>query len=163
MKKKFSFVFFRSLSFKIAIIIICIGIIPFLVCVPISLRVYQSVSIHTDATNLMAQAISYNNKIVTSGYITGEENSILDNELKSVAESYNGRILVVNSTLKIVKDSFSADIGKTVIWENIIYSMQGESLYYYDTHTKYLIVSVPLAINRWIILIKTLIALFLIT
>lgn len=145
MKKKFSFVFFRSLSFKIAIIIICIGIIPFLVCVPISLRVYQSVSIHTDATNLMAQAISYNNKIVTSGYITGEENSILDNELKSVAESYNGRILVVNSTLKIVKDSFSADIGKTVIWENIIYSMQGESLYYYDTHTKYLIVSVPLA------------------
>ncbi|MCR4830032.1 MAG: cell wall metabolism sensor histidine kinase WalK [Pseudobutyrivibrio sp.] len=145
MKKKFSFVFFHSLGFKIAFVILCIGIIPFLVCVPISLGVYESVSIHTDATNLMAQAISYNSKLVTSGYVTGEENSIMDKELKAVADSYNGRILIVNSTLKIIKDSFQADIGKTVIWENIIYSMQGESLYYYDKHTNYLIVSVPLA------------------
>ncbi len=115
-----------------------------MVCVPISLRAYESVSIHTDGTNLMAQAISYNNQIVTSGYATGEDNEVLDNEFKSVADSYNGRILIINSTLKIVRDSFMADIGKTVIWENIIYSMQGESLYYYDKATNYLIVSVPL-------------------
>lgn len=145
MKKKFSFVFFHSLGFKIAFIILCIGIIPFLVCVPISLGVYESVSVHTDATNIMAQAISYNSKLVTSGYVTGEENSILDNEIKALADSYNGRILIVNSTLKIIKDSFQADIGKTVIWENIIYSMQGQSLYYYDKSTNYLIVSVPLS------------------
>ena len=144
MKKLFSHGFFRSIGFKIAFIIICVGIIPFVVCVPISMRAYESVSIRTDATNLMAQAISYNNQIVTSGYLTGDENSLLDTQLKAVAESYNGRILVVNSTLKIVRDSFSADVGKTVIWENIIYSMQGQSLYYYDKLTNYLIVTVPL-------------------
>ena len=144
MKNRLSLSFFRSIGFKIALIIILVGIIPFIVCVPISLRAYESVSIHTDGTNLMAQAISYNNQIVTSGYATGEDNKVLDNELKSVAESYNGRILIINSALKIVRDSFMADIGKTVIWENIIYSMQGESLYYYDKATNYLIVSVPL-------------------
>ena len=144
MKNRLSLSFFRSIGFKIALIIILVGIIPFMVCVPISLRAYESVSIHTDGTNLMAQAISYNNQIVTSGYATGEDNKVLDNELKSVAESYNGRILIINSALKIVRDSFMADIGKTVIWENIIYSMQGESLYYYDKATNYLIVSVPL-------------------
>ena len=144
MKKLFSHGYFRSIGFKIAFIIICVGIIPFVVCVPISMRLYESVSIRTDATNLMAQAISYNNQIVTSGYLTGDDNTILDTQLKAVAESYNGRILIVNSTLKIVRDSFSADVGKTVIWENIIYSMQGESLYYYDKLTNYLIVTVPL-------------------
>lgn len=144
MKKLFSHGYFRSIGFKIAFIIICVGIIPFVVCVPISMRAYESVSIRTDATNLMAQAISYNSQIVTSGYLTGDDNSLLDTQLKAVAESYNGRILVVNSALKIVRDSFSADIGKTVIWENIIYSMQGQSLYYYDKLTNYLIVTVPL-------------------
>ena len=144
MKKLFSHGYFRSIGFKIAFIIICVGIIPFVVCVPISMRAYESVSIRTDATNLMAQAISYNSQIVTSGYLTGDDNSLLDTQLKAVAESYNGRILVVNSALKIVRDSFSADVGKTVIWENIIYSMQGESLYYYDKLTNYLIVTVPL-------------------
>ncbi|SHI87426.1 sensor histidine kinase [Pseudobutyrivibrio xylanivorans] len=145
MKNKISFSAFHSLGFKIALIILLIGIIPFLVCVPISLRAYKSVSIHTDATNLMAQAAQYNSQIVTSGYILGEENSELDTELKAIADSYNGRILLVNSALKVVKDSYSVDIGKTVIWENIIHSMQGDSLYFYDEETKYLIVSVPLS------------------
>ncbi|MCR5581845.1 MAG: cell wall metabolism sensor histidine kinase WalK [Pseudobutyrivibrio sp.] len=144
MKKKFGQNLLHGMGVKIALIILCVGIIPFGVCVPISLRAYENTSIHTDATNLMAQAVSYNNQIVTSGYLTGEDNSLLDNELKSVADSYNGRILIVNSALNIVRDSFSADIGKTIIWENIIYSMQGQSLYYYDKITKYLIVTVPL-------------------
>ncbi len=115
-----------------------------MVCVPISLGAYKSVSIHTDATNLMAQALQYNNQIVTSGYISGEENMLLDTEFRSIADSYNGRILLVDSALKIVKDSYSVDVGKTVIWENIIKTMQGDSRYYYDEPTKYLIVSVPL-------------------
>ncbi|SDB12141.1 His Kinase A (phospho-acceptor) domain-containing protein [Pseudobutyrivibrio sp. YE44] len=145
MENKNRFSVLHSLGFKNAIIIILIGIIPFLVCVPIYLRAYKAVSIRTDAANLMAQAAQYNNQIVTSGYILGEHNSLLDTELKAIADSYNGRLLIVNSGLTIVKDSFSVDVGKTVIWDNIIRSMQGESLYYYDDNTKYLIVSVPLS------------------
>lgn len=144
MKNRFSFSAFHSLGFKIALIIILIGIIPFMVCVPISLGAYKSVSIRTDATNLMAQAAQYNSEIVTSGYILGEDNPLLDKELKAVADSYNGRILLVNSALKIVKDSYSADIGKTIIWDNIIHSVHGDSLYFFDEETNYLIVSVPL-------------------
>ena len=144
MKNRFSFSAFHSLGFKIALIIILIGIIPSMVCVPISLSAYKSVSIRTDATNLMAQAAQYNSEIVTSGYILGEDNPLLDKELKAVADSYNGRILLVNSALKIVKDSYSADIGKTIIWDNIIHSVHGDSLYFFDEETNYLIVSVPL-------------------
>ncbi|SDZ87383.1 Signal transduction histidine kinase [Pseudobutyrivibrio sp. ACV-2] len=144
MKNRFSFAAFHSLRLKLALIIIIIGIIPFLVCVPISLSAYKSVSIRTDANNLMAQAAQYNSQIVTSGYIRGENNPLMDKELKAVADSYNGRILLVNSSLKIVKDSYSADIGKTVIWENIIRSVHGEYLYYFDEDTNYLIVSVPI-------------------
>lgn len=135
----------HSLKFKIASIILLIGIIPFMVCVPISLKEYKSVAIRTDATNLMAQALQYNNQIVTSGYVSGEPNNMLDTELKAVADSNNGRILVINSALKIVRDSFSADIGKTVIWGNIIDTLQGEQQYYYDEPTKTIIVSVPLS------------------
>ncbi len=145
MENKSFFSVLHSLGFKNAIIILLIGIIPFLVCVPIYLGAYKSVSIRTDAANLMAQAAQYNNQIVTSGYVLGEYNSVLDTELKAMADSYNGRILVVNSALTIVKDSYSVDVGKTVIWDNIIRSTQGESLYYYDDATKYLIVSVPLS------------------
>ncbi len=145
MKNKFGLSsVYHSLKFKIALFILFVGIIPFMVCVPISLRAYQAVAIRTDATNLMAQALQYNNQIVTSGYIAGEENLTLSAALKAVANSNNGRMLVINSSLKIVRDSFSADVGKTVIWENIIKTLHGEQLYYYDELTKTVIVSVPL-------------------
>ncbi|QFJ55442.1 sensor histidine kinase [Pseudobutyrivibrio xylanivorans] len=145
MENKVSFSVIHGLRFKTALLLLLIGILPFMVCVPISLRAYKSVSIHTDASNLMAQAAQYNTQIVTTGYILGEKNSLLDTELKAIAASYNGRILLVNSALKIVKDSYSVDIGKTIIWDNIIHSMQGDSLYYFDEDTNYLIVTVPLS------------------
>ncbi len=136
--------FLHSLAFKIALIILLVGIIPLVVCVPISLRAYKAISVHTDATNIMAQMLQYNNEIVNSGYVNGVNNDKIDSELKGVAEAYQGRILVINSSLNIVKDTYSVDVGKTVIWENVIETVQGESLYYFDDESGYLIVTVPL-------------------
>lgn len=146
MKVKFSKLskLIHSLGFKIFLLILIVGILPFGICLPIPIIAYRNVSIKSDATDLMAQALQYNNEIVTSGYITGEKNNRLDDELKAMAESYHGRILVINSSLTIVKDSYNADDGKIVLWENIIKTIQGQSLYFYDQDTGYLIVSVPL-------------------
>ncbi|MCR4567533.1 MAG: ATP-binding protein [Pseudobutyrivibrio sp.] len=135
---------FHSLRFRITAIIILVGIIPFLVCVPIYLCVYKSSSIYTDGTNLMAQAHQYNERNDYSGYLTGEDDPLLDARLKGIASSYNGRIMLLNSSLKVVKDTSSADIGRIFIWENVLRAIRGEQLYYYDDDAKYLTVSVPI-------------------
>ncbi len=133
-----------SLRFKIILLILFIGIVPFSVYMPISIKAYRYVSTHNDAASLMAQAQQFNNDIITSGYLEGEDNDSLDMELQYVAESHQGRILIINSSLNIVRDTYAADDGKTVIWENIVRTIQGESLYFFDKATNYLIVSVPL-------------------
>lgn len=134
----------HSLGFKIALLILFVGIIPFTVCVPISLRAYKLVSIRTEGQNLMTQALLYNNDIITSGYLAGESNPRLDDEFEAIAQNYHGRILVINSSLRIVLDSYGVDVGKTVVWENIVRSVKGESLYHFDDDTNYIIASVPL-------------------
>ncbi len=108
----------RSLEFKILLLILFIGIIPFSVCVPISMHIYRDTSLRTDGQNLMTQALQYNTDIVTSGYLTGEDNRLLDDTLEVIAENYHGRILVINSSLRIVRDSYGVDVGKTVVWES---------------------------------------------
>ncbi|MCR5195683.1 MAG: cell wall metabolism sensor histidine kinase WalK [Pseudobutyrivibrio sp.] len=138
--------FFRSLRFKIAAIIIAIGIIPFLVCVPISLRVYRVVSINNDSVNLMSQAQKYANQIVTSGYYLKDvDNPVLDKQIQAVGDSYEGRILIIDaSTLEIIRDSYNVDIGKTIVWENVIKTIKGEPEPYFDEANQYLIVPAPL-------------------
>ncbi len=138
--------FFRSLRFKIAAIIISIGIIPFLVCVPISLRVYRGVSINNDSVNLMSQAQKYANQIVTSGYYLKDmDNPVLDKQIQAVGDSYEGRILIIDaSTLEIIRDSYNVDIGKTIVWENVIKTIKGQPEPYFDEANQYLIVPAPL-------------------
>ena len=143
-KNKNSRSILNSLSFKTIILVLFLGIVPFVVCVPISMKVYTSVSLKSDGQSIMAQATHFGSEIVSTGYVSGENNTRIENELNAIADSYNGRILVINSALRIVSDSYGADVGKTVIWENVVRSIKGESLYHYDEETQYLIVSVPL-------------------
>ena len=134
----------HSLRFKIIILILLLGIIPFSVFVPLSMHIFQDVSLRTESQNIITQAFLYNNEIVTSGYYTGTEVDRLDDSLKALASDYHGRILVIDSALKIQQDSYNADIGKTVVWGNVVRTVKGETLYYYDKNTDYLIVTVPL-------------------
>ncbi|MCF0127851.1 MAG: HAMP domain-containing histidine kinase, partial [Pseudobutyrivibrio sp.] len=120
------------------------GIVPFSVSVPIYLNAYRSTSLKTDGQSLISQALRYNNEIVTTGYLEGSPNTKLDDELNALASGLQGRVLVIDRFLQVVKDTYGVDEGKTVIWTNVVKAAKGNTSYYYDWDTEYLIVSVPL-------------------
>ena len=142
--KTFSLSFVHNLSFKILILILFMGIVPFSVSVPIYLNAYRSTSLKTDGQSLISQALRYNNEIVTTGYLEGSPNTKLDDELNALASGLQGRVLVIDRFLQVVKDTYGVDEGKTVIWTNVVKAAKGNTSYYYDWDTEYLIVSVPL-------------------
>ncbi|MCF0130464.1 MAG: ATP-binding protein [Pseudobutyrivibrio sp.] len=136
--------FVHSLSFKIALIVLFMGIVPFSVSVPIYLNAYRTISLRSDGQALISQALRYNNEIVTTGYLEGAVNSKLDDELHALSYGLQGRILIIDKYLRVVKDTYGVDEGKTVIWENVVKAAKGNNNYYFDQDTMYLIVSVPI-------------------
>ncbi len=89
------------------------------------------------------------NKMTRTGYLTGTavDNTGIDAELSMLADIFNGRILIVNSGFKIMKDTFSLSEGKVCISEETIRCFQGESTRKYNTEKHYFLLAIPITEN----------------
>ena len=70
------------------------------------------------------------NRIQNTGYLTNSVQPELSAAMDMAAQFYDGRILVVNSELQIIKDTFKREEGRTMISEEVVRSMQEKSLSY---------------------------------
>jgi len=71
------------------------------------------------------------NRIQNTGFLTNAAQTDLSAAMDTAAQIYDGRILVVNSELQIVKDTFGREEGKTMISEEVVTSLQGKELSYH--------------------------------
>ena len=138
---------FKSIRFRIFLIVFLVGIIPTTALIPTFLWAYETISIRSSFQEVLTRAQVFSNEVVSSGYLIGYPNQNLENQIDAVTEYYNGRVMMMDSSLRVVRDSYNADIGKTVVWGNCIKAIKGESLYYFDEKTGDLIVSSPILYN----------------
>ena len=61
-----------------------------------------------------------------------EDKSSLNSEIETIADVYNGRIVVVNQDFKIVQDTFHIAESRLNIAETVIRSFQGETVSRYN-------------------------------
>ena len=61
-----------------------------------------------------------------------------------MATIYSGRVMVINEDLKVLRDTYSLDEGKTDVSENVVRCMRGESTNYYDRKNRYIEVTSPI-------------------
>ena len=52
--------------------------------------------------------------------------------------------MIVNRELTVIKDTYALDEGKTIVSENVIRCMKGESTNYYDKKNRYIEVTSPI-------------------
>lgn len=57
---------------------------------------------------------------------------------------YDGRVLIINSNFRIVKDTYAMSEGKTMISEEVIKCFRGESTTRYDKTNGYIEMTVPI-------------------
>lgn len=69
----------------------------------------------------------------------------LTKELNWVAEYFGGRLLLVDSSYRIIYDSFGVSIGRYCISEEIIQTFFGESYSAYLSSTEYMEFSIPIS------------------
>ncbi|MCR5797665.1 MAG: two-component sensor histidine kinase [Eubacterium sp.] len=60
------------------------------------------------------------NLIISSGYFSGENTQEVEAELEHISDIYDGRVLVVDSNLKVIRDTYGLEDGKTVILSEVL-------------------------------------------
>ena len=134
----------KSLHLRIFLVIIMSFLVPTIAITAGFLKLYESRQIQSDISSVNSIAMSLNTQIATTGYLQDPSLDFLNAEFTALANAYSGRIMVMDSSLVVVSDTYGVDQGKTMLWRNVVQAANGSGNSYYDRSGNNLIVAVPI-------------------
>lgn len=144
-KKVFGrFEFLHSLKARIFLIILLAGMVPCLLLHFGILENYEERAVSLRATTVQSQLKILANHLITYNYLNDNSSDVINSELNMLANLYDGRVLIINSNLKVVKDTYGISEGKTIISEEVIKCFKGESISNYDKENGFIEMTTPI-------------------
>ena len=135
-----SLVSLRSLRARIFFIILVVGLIPAVLLRHGILQNYEERAVENRIATVQNQLRIVGNHLLSNNYFTdGQTNvNVIDAELEMISNLYEGRVIIINSGLCVVKDTYGISKGKTIISEEVIKCLRGESMSHYDKEHGYI-------------------------
>ena len=98
--------FLRSLRVFFFIIIFLVGVVPCILLQNGILRNYEERAVEVRVEQVKGQLRSLANHLINSNYLVNHESGQVDAELSEFATLYDGRLMIIDSTLTVVKDTY---------------------------------------------------------
>lgn len=142
---KFKDKIFKNLRFRIILFMLLAGLLP---CVAVLFGIakfYESRAVGHQTAEIQNQCTILCNQLNTYHYLENTSSDVINANLTQMATIYNGRVMVIDGNLRVVKDTYSLDEGKTDVSENVVRCMRGESSSYFDRGNRYIEVASPIS------------------
>ena len=140
--KKFKI--WRSLKLRLLIIIFLMGIIPSIIMRLGILENYESRAVAVRISDVQTQLRIIANHLITYNYLQDTSSEVIGAELEQISNLYNGRVLIINGNLKVVKDTYGISEGKTIVSEEVIRCMKGTNTVNYDAVNGFIELTIPI-------------------
>ncbi len=141
---KFKDKIFRNLRFRIILIVMLAGLVPCIAALFGIVNFYESRTVSLRTAEIQNQCTILGNQLNKYGYFEEPSSEVVNANLYQMATIYSGRIMVIDQDLKVIRDTYGLDEGKTDVSENVVRCMRGESTNYYDTKNHYIEVTSPI-------------------
>lgn len=137
-----------SIKVPLILLMLIIGMAPALIlCIALSSSMRQS-QIDYRISEVQNQSQILSNKMTRAGYLLNiPRDTMIDNEMGSMADIFGGRIVVVDRDYKIVRDTFSLSDGKTNVSEEVIKCFAGDNSSIYNKDKHFFILTIPIYDN----------------
>lgn len=136
--------FLRSLKVRIFLIVFIVGLIPCIFMRHAILQNYEERAVSLRTSDVQTQLKILANHLITYHYLQNTSSEVIDAELNMLANLYDGRVLIINNSLRVVKDTYGISEGKTIISEEVIRCMKGENTSKYDPDNGYIEMTIPI-------------------
>ena len=107
---------FSRLNIKIRVLVLSMVIVPILLLSVIVNVTYVRRSIKSESENLYSRSEVLSKQVVTSGYLDDQGDVTMELRLSELAQLISGRVMLVDSSLRVIYDSYSIDKGKVFLW-----------------------------------------------
>lgn len=134
---------FKSLRVYIILMILLAGFIVGAFVYVTMIRTYETRAVSLRTAEIQNQCTILGNQLLSYQYLQDRSSEVIEASLTQLTNIYNGRVMIVDQNLEVVKDTYSLDEGKTNVSENVVRCIQGESTDYYDKRNRYIEVASP--------------------
>lgn len=136
----------RSLKFRLFFIIMLVGLICCLVMRFGIMQSYFNRALEVRTGDVQNQIKILADHLITYNYLQDPTSEVVNAELNMLSNLYDGRVLIINSSFKVIKDTYNISQGKTMIGEEVIRCFKGESITNYDDNNNYIEMTVPITV-----------------
>lgn len=134
----------KSLWGRLFLILLFVGILPINLLKYGILENYEKQSIIQRASMIRSQSKMITEQVAESAYLTGASSELIESELMQLGSMYNGRVVIINSNFRIVKDTYGIDENKIIVAEEVIQCFLGAQADNYNRSDEFLEVTAPI-------------------
>ncbi|HIX49164.1 MAG TPA: HAMP domain-containing protein [Candidatus Mediterraneibacter caccavium] len=145
-KRQFTFrdKIFKNMRFRFILFAMLAGLLPCLAALFGIVKFYESRAVELRTAEIQNQCTILCNQLNNYGYLSDTSSEVINSSLTQLTNIYNGRVMVIDKDLRVVKDTYSLDEGKTDVSENVVRCMKGERTNFYDRTNHYIEVTSPI-------------------
>ena len=138
------FSFWRSLRLRLFVIIFLIGLIPSVMVYTGILGSYEKRAVKVRSLDIQNQLTILSNHLITYNYMSDVTSPVVNAELNLLANLYNGRVVIIDNNLKVIKDTYGISEGKTFVTEEVINCLKGVNTTNYDDVNDFIEITIPI-------------------
>ena len=144
MELKAIITYLKSLKFRIFLLIILFGIAPTFLLRAGILSAYEKRAVDTRTVDITSQAKLLATQIVANNYLQDTSSKNITTQLDQLSTIYDGRVMLIDSSFTIVKDTYALDEQKTILAEEVMQAYNGETVQKYDADNRYIEMTLPI-------------------
>ena len=146
MKEKWKSVWYRLRSLRVQVfsVMFLVGILPVILISNILLKAYNAQIISQKTDELQSYGNVISNLVLSSGSLAGQISEDVERETEEVANVYQGRVMIVNQNLTVIKDTYGLEEGKIAISKEIVQCFQQPEAKYVNEIGDYIQLTIPI-------------------
>lgn len=135
---------FKNMRFRFILFAMLAGLLPCVAALFGIVKFYESRAVELRTAEIQNQCTILCNQLNNYGYLSDTSSEVINTSLVQLTNIYNGRVMVIDEELRVIKDTYSLDEGKTDVSENVVRCMKGERTNFYDRTNHYIEVTSPI-------------------
>ena len=96
------------------------GLIPCLATLFGIVAFYESRAVELRTAEIQNQCTILSNQLSAYGYLSDPTSEVIDSNLTQLTNIYNGRVMIMDEDLCVIKDTYNLDEGKTNVSESVV-------------------------------------------
>ncbi len=137
--------FTRSLKIRLLLLFLVVGMMPAFLIQNIMVNNYMSKQIEVEIQDMQNQMNILANHLVQYYYLLDASSEVVNAELEQLATLYDGRVLIVNNSFKIIKDTYGMQQNNYIVSSKVLNCFSsGTTSAEYDKENQYIEMVTPI-------------------